>query len=386
MSSFPDETPQNDPLTSRGPAPEPAAAAPVPENGTLHDEPIYTEAANAASLQAEPVQAAPVRAEPFRAECGLPAIGAATPALAPEENLGDRSPLLHSPVDTEPERPLFVGAMMPEVRRPMRIPHLGHLLILLLILCFAFAGTIGLMALAVHYHVYGVTSLAGTAKEIHYTLGSELLIYLLALVGSLVIFPLFWDRSLFEGLQWNFGTAKRLAGRLVGIAVVCFAAALLNSVLIPGPKHAPIEDVFREPGAAWLLFVFGVTCAPFFEEMFFRGFLLPSLATACDWIAEKLRNECPLPFAPGGHPRWSMPAMIIASILTSIPFAGLHAAQTGYSVGPFLLLVTVSLVLCAVRLWTRSLAASTLVHASYNFMLFSFMIIGTQGFRHMDKL
>jgi hypothetical protein len=87
-----------------------------------------------------------------------------------------------------------------------------------------------------------------------------------------------------------------------------------------------------------------------------------------------------------GHPQWSFPAMAIAAVVTSVPFAGMHAAQTGYSVGPFLLLLGVSTVLCSVRLWTRSLASSTLVHASYNFMLFSIMLIGTQGFRHLDKM
>jgi membrane protease YdiL (CAAX protease family) len=46
----------------------------------------------------------------------------------------------------------------------------------------------------------------------------------------------------------------------------------------------------------------------------------------------------------------------------------------------------VSLILCAVRLWTRSLAASTLVHATYNFMLFSVMLVETGGFKHLDKM
>jgi membrane protease YdiL (CAAX protease family) len=64
----------------------------------------------------------------------------------------------------------------------------------------------------------------------------------------------------------------------------------------------------------------------------------------------------------------------------------MHAAQTGYSFGPFLLLVGVSLVLCIVRLSTRSLASSVLVHASYNFLLFAIMLLGTDGFRHLDKM
>jgi hypothetical protein len=64
----------------------------------------------------------------------------------------------------------------------------------------------------------------------------------------------------------------------------------------------------------------------------------------------------------------------------------MHAEQTARALGPFLLLVTVSLVLCWVRLSARSLAASVLVHASYNLLLFSLMLLGTGGFRHLDKL
>ena len=78
--------------------------------------------------------------------------------------------------------------------------------------------------------------------------------------------------------------------------------------------------------------------------------------------------------------------MAVGSLLTSIPFALMHAEQTGYALGPFLLLVCVSLVLSWARLSTRSLAASVLVHSSYNFLLFSLMLLGTGGFKHLDKM
>ena len=71
--------------------------------------------------------------------------------------------------------------------------------------------------------------------------------------------------------------------------------ALVNGFLLPGPKDAPIDKIFRTPGAAWLLFAFGVTFAPFFEEMVFRGFLLPALCTACDWIDEKITASARAP-------------------------------------------------------------------------------------------
>ena len=67
------------------------------------------------------------------------------------------------------------------------------------------------------------------------------------------------------------------------------------------------------------------------------------------------------------------------------PFQGWNLAWKN-TLGPFLLLVTVSLILCAVRLKTRSLAASTIVHSCYNFMIFATMLISTGGFRHLDKM
>ncbi len=379
MSSYPDEKPQ---------------------------EKLEGESLTAPEREAEPaLKPSPEidspRAEPFRAELGPPETLAAAPgfpwqdgraasapfAVAPAETIGESgAPAAAQPEPAPAGTPQIFGSMLPEAPQPVRIPHFGHLLMLLLILLLGFAATIGVILLAIHNHLYGVTSLQGTAAEIHYTLGSEALIYIFTLIGCFIIFPLFWKKSLFSGLQWNASTALRLRWRLVAAAFICFLLALLNSEVLPGPKNTPIEEVFREPGAAWLLFFFGITFAPFFEEMFFRGFLLPALATACDWFAEIFNHAPVRPLAENGHPRWSMPAMIVGSVLTSIPFAGLHAAQTGYSLGPFLLLVGVSLVLCTVRLWTRSLAASTLVHASYNFMLFAIMLIGTDFFRHLDKM
>jgi uncharacterized protein len=377
MSSLPNEKPQDEQQDQLLTAPTFAPPANGPRDGFSPPELHSPE--TAAAIPPLPPQDGHLGTAPFALE---------TEAFpAPDPTLD--STLDPTLAQTEPslaETPLFVASMLPEVQRPARIPHLGHLLLLLLILVFGVTAAIAAMAVAIHFHLYGVTSLQASTTEIHYQLGSEGLIYVFTLIGCLIVFPLIWHKGLFAGVQWNARTALRLSPWLVGTAFICFLLALLNTVVFPGPKNTPIEDVFREPGAAWLLFVFGVTFAPFFEEMFFRGFLLPSLATACDWIAEKFKHTSPRPVAENGHPTWSLTAMAIAAVLTSIPFAGMHAAQTGYSLGPFLLLVTVSLVLCTVRLWTRSLAASTLVHASYNFMLFASMLVASHGFRHMDKL
>lgn len=254
---------------------------------------------------------------------------------------------------------------------------------------FGFSGLLCaslLIRSALHFHLFGVTNLQNAVNDIHYTLGSEVILYLLMFGASLLFFPLIWHKSLFAGMQWNGAVAFELRRRLFVIAAICCAFALVNGFLLPGPTNTPIDKIFRTPGAAWILFAFGVTFAPFFEESIFRGFLLPALCTAFDWSVEKAAGLHPMPLDPEGHPQWSLGAMVFASITTSIPFAYMHAEQTGYSLGPFVLLVAVSLVLCWARLSTRSLAASVLVHASYNFLLFSLMLIGTGGFRHLDKM
>jgi membrane protease YdiL (CAAX protease family) len=291
------------------------------------------------------------------------------------------------PIPVEPEsRALFQSWYQPEIYTPARSPHLGHLCLLAVLAFFGLLIASLLIRSALYFHLFGVSTVQKAVTDIHYTLGSEVVLYLFTFGACLLIFPLVWHKGFFAGLQWNGATALRMRRRLFGAALGCFLLALVNGLLLPGPSNAPIDKIFRAPGAAWLLFAFGVTFAPFFEEMVFRGFLLPALCTACDWMHERASGQAARPLAEGGHPQWSIPAMVIASVATSIPFALMHAEQTGYALGPFLLLICVSLLLCWTRLAMRSLAASVLVHASYNFLLFSFMLLGTGGFQHLDKM
>ena len=343
------------------------------------------------------------------------------------------------------------------MRRAPRIPHLGHLALLSVLTLFGLVAASILTSTAMHFHLFGVSTPAEAMSDIHYLLGSEAVLYLFTFVASLVIFPLFWHKGFFAGLHWN-GQAllrRRRILILLSAAFVCYLLALISGYLMPGPTNAPIDKIFRSPEAAWLMFAFGITFAPFFEEMVFRGFLLPAFCTCFDWVAEKasgLPIRCggdgqprwptgaliaafsvtAIPFAAvcvdpfghyvlrtlvvllwalsmaiawstiskrssiarmqespvdaDGHPVWSFHGMVFASLFVSLVFALMHAFQTGRSVGPFLLLVFVSLVLCCARLMTRSLAASVLLHASYNFMLFATMLLGTGGFRHLSNM
>lgn len=270
--------------------------------------------------------------------------------------------------------------------QPPRFPNFGDLGILLVLLICGWVCAGALIATALHYHLYGVSSISQAMSEIHYTLGSEAIWYFACFVGCVLVFPAVWHMGFFRGIEWRAEAVVRRRGWLLTAVIVCLALAAVDAIVLPGPTEAPIDKIFREPGAAWLLFAFGITLAPFFEELGFRGFLLPALCTAWDWGMERIRHLPPPHVDDDGKAEWSLPAMAVGSLITSLPFALMHAEQTGWSFGPFVLLLCVSLILCWIRLSTRSLAASTVVHACYNLLLFSLMLAGTDGFKHLDKM
>lgn len=269
---------------------------------------------------------------------------------------------------------------------PPRSPNVVDVGLMLLILALAWFLSGALVIGAVRLHLLSVFTLKQAAKDIRYNLGGQVLLYLIALGGWTALFRTLWHKPYLRVMEWRVSAAIHARWRIVAALLICLGLALIDSIFLPGPAHAPIEDAFKQPGAVWLLFGFGITLAPLVEEMIFRGFLLSALCTAWDWATERLQDRLPPEPDPEGKTRWSMPAMIAGSLLTSVPFALIHAPQTAWSFGPFALLVCVSLAFCWVRLSTRSLAASTAVHACYNFSLFLFMYIGTGGFKHLDKI
>ncbi len=114
---------------------------------------------------------------------------------------------------------------------------------------------------------------------------------------------------------------------------------------LPMPKAPPIlKDLTNSTAGAWMLMAFGITLAPLTEELAFRGFLLPSLVNVFRWLERR-----------GAMSESSVRAVgiPIAIVLTSIPFAMVHAQQVSGSWGPLLLIGMVSVVLCIIRLVDR---------------------------------
>jgi uncharacterized protein len=300
--------------------------------------------------------------------------------------VNSQDPLLTTAVDAPSESGIFAAFSSPEPIPAARIPNFGHLLLLGFLFALGWLGAGSILLVLLHFHAFGISTLSQATQDFRYTVGSQAVQYFIVLAASLTVFPPLWQQSFFRGIHWHWAQAFLYRGRLISAVFLCFVGAIANMTLMPGPDNTPIDQLFKAPGAAWVLFAFGVTLAPFFEELVFRGFLLPALCTAYDWVAERMQGASRRPLDEDGNPQWSLPAMVAGAVITSLPFALMHGEQTGWSLGPFSLLICVSIVLCWIRLSTRSLAASVVVHAGYNFALFSLMLLGTGGFKHLEKM
>jgi membrane protease YdiL (CAAX protease family) len=292
-------------------------------------------------------------------------------------------PVFRPPVSPEDQTLFFPNAEgTPPAEPPVRIPHLGHAALFLAI-AGSFLLLVQLLFLGFNHPAIGARGAAG-AMSPKFLIGSEALSYLATLALSWFIFPLLWKRPFAEGIQANPDAARRNAIRLIPIGLLLSVTVQATSSLISLPKNIPMDDFFRTPSDIWLVAAFGTLLAPLFEEVLFRGFLLPAFAIAYDWLS--------LPRTPAAHEQWrsnnklTRPSLVFSAVLTSILFAALHGQQTAFTWPVLVLLFCVSLVLSYVRLRLRSVMASTLIHISYNATIFLFAFIVTGGFRHLDKI
>jgi uncharacterized protein len=260
-----------------------------------------------------------------------------------------------------------------------RIPHLGHTLLffsLAFILLVLFQTS---LFAAAHVHT-------AEAFEEHplLMLASMALTYVSTLAASWWIFPYLWGVRFLQGIQWNWLGARRRWFWLLPAGILVSACAQLAEHVVPTPPHTALENFFRTPIDAWMVTLFGVLIVPIVEEIAFRGFLLPALATAYDWLA--------LERTPAGLQRWesstmhSTPALVFGAVFSSFAFALLHGDQLSFSWGSLAILFCVSIVLSYARIRAHSVSASALLHAAYNLTIFAVAFVASDGYRHLDKL
>lgn len=279
------------------------------------------------------------------------------------------------------ELPLFAH------QTPNHIPHLGHAAIFGLLIVVGILQMAILLGIILGLHLVGRASIDQLAKSAVLIIPVMAFAYITIAALCFPVFGLIWKQPFITGIHLNFNTARRALWRLLATGVGIGLAVQWLSNYLPIPKSLPIDDFFKTSSSVWMVAFFGVFIAPVFEELAFRGFLLPALANGWDWLVNKVQRLPPsTDVTAADRPRWSATAIVLATVLTSVAFMLIHADQLAHAWAPLAVLFTVSVLLCAVRIRTDSLAASILVHASYNFSIFATLFLATDGFRHLEKM
>lgn len=264
---------------------------------------------------------------------------------------------------------------------PRLIPNIGHALafFFLFVPALIFGAILSFVGALVFLHPGNPRAMLGTiAHNVTFAIVMQAVSYGIVWGLAALIFSLWWRRPFAQGIHWNLATARRWFFRLLFIGVATGLLITLAGSFVPMPKAPPIlEDLTKSQLGAWMLMVFGITIAPLTEELAFRGFLLPGLVNIFRWLERKQMI---------GETATRTFGIPLAIVLTSIPFALLHAQQVSDSWGPVLLIGLVSVVLCIVRLRTNSVACGIVVHAAYNSTLFVSLLFQTDAFRHLTRL
>ncbi len=224
--------------------------------------------------------------------------------------------------------------------------------VLAILLCSVIA--LGIARALPAYHGLSITELA---QEPLIVVGAQLASYPLVIAFMALIVRRRSSEPFATAIRWNW-PRHAIRFYLSGI-VLAFAVEGLARFL-PIPKSLPMDKFFNDAASAYLMAFFGILVAPVLEELFFRGMLYPTLRRGV--------------------------GLVPAVLLTAAAFAAIHGAQLGYAWAPILSIFIVGLVLTLVRERTGSVAAGVLTHSGYNFTLFALLWIGSDHFRHLEKL
>jgi len=188
-------------------------------------------------------------------------------------------------------------------------------------------------------------------------IGGQVAAYPLVILFMALVVRNKTDEGFWRAIRWNWPPSA--AGFL--IAGMAFAFAIeYASRWLPIPKSLPVDQYFSEITGAYLMAAFGVTLAPLFEELVFRGMFYP--------LARKSAGVAP------------------AILLTGTFFAAIHGTQLGYAWAPLVSIFVVGVVFTLVRERTGSVAASFAMHCGYNLTLFGLLWVSSDHFRHLERL
>jgi hypothetical protein len=110
-----------------------------------------------------------------------------------------------------PEEPPLFQAWSEPVPPPTRHPNFADVLLLGVLALVGFLAAILLSRSALYFHLWGISTTQKALNDVHYTIGSMAVLYLVTFGLALLIFPLLWQQGLFAGLHWNARGGRMLS-------------------------------------------------------------------------------------------------------------------------------------------------------------------------------
>lgn len=220
---------------------------------------------------------------------------------------------------------------------PEREPFWGYtdlgLMMGLLFACFVIIGVV--IYAAVHLHPSLSDDPTPMAVPIQFVLYGMIYLCFQLVLG------LRYHRPVLASLGWRRSTFNLLAAGLGGAALalgISGLASLLHTPKVP----SPVDKLVDTPLSFAMVALLAVVAAPFFEELFFRGFL---------------------------QPLFSRTLGVVAGILvTAVLFGSLHAPEYSWAWQYVLAISLAGVVFGWVRARANSIIPSTVMHGCFNAM------------------
>lgn len=247
--------------------------------------------------------------------------------------------------------PPDIESLLPDRPIPEKKPFWGYVdLVLVLGLLFAFVAAI-LLGTAVF--VFALPSLRQDQAPL--LLPTQIAMYAAVYLSLRLVFGLRYQRPVLSSLGWCAAKSNLLVVGIGGVLLAFLVSAL--AALVHTPKvPSPVESLMSSPVLLSLFGVMAVTLAPFFEELFFRGFIQPLLTRSLGVIA--------------------------GIVLTGIVFGSLHAPEYSFAWQYAVAVSLVGIVLGWLRVRSNSIIPCTVMHGAYNCVFVAALVFSKL---HPDK-
>jgi uncharacterized protein len=169
----------------------------------------------------------------------------------------------------------------------------------------------------------------------------QILMYALLFAVLYTLISIRHRRPLWRSLSWSRRVRFPLSW-LVGGLLLALATSALGATMKAPRVPDQIGALITGRGSLIAVLVFVVVLGPIFEELVFRGFLLPLLVRTFGRIA--------------------------GILLTALPFALLHGAQNEWAWQQITMIGIAGAAFGYAKFRTGSTAASTLLHSGFNLM------------------